>query len=119
MQYKGFVGSVEISKEDKVLFGKLLHINGLITYEAETYADLEMAFQYAVEDYLADCAEQGIEPQKSYSGTFNVRLTPEKHRKLAFLAMVSDSSLNSLINDATDLLLEKHSANHPEKSLLA
>ena len=39
MQYKGFLGSIEISKEDKILYGKLLHINGLITYEAENFSE--------------------------------------------------------------------------------
>ena len=63
MQYKGFLGSIEISKEDKILYGKLLHINGLITYEAENFSELEAAFHDAVDDYLADCEESGVEPQ--------------------------------------------------------
>ena len=112
MQYKGFLGSIEISKEDKILFGKLLHINGLVTYEAETYPELESAFQEAVEDYLDDCEKRNIEPQKSCSGTFNIRITPEKHKKLTFLASLSESSLNSLMNEAVDLVIEKHTTKH-------
>ncbi|TNG91551.1 type II toxin-antitoxin system HicB family antitoxin, partial [Pasteurellaceae bacterium USgator41] len=71
MKFKGFVGSIEISISDNILHGKLLHINGLITYEAETPSALESAFHDAVEDYLADCEARGINPQKPCSGKFN------------------------------------------------
>ncbi len=40
-EYKDFIGSVEASIEDGVLFGKILFINALITYEAETLRDLK------------------------------------------------------------------------------
>ena len=108
MQYKGFLGSIEISKEDKVLYGKLLHINGLVTYEAESYSELEKAFREAVDDYLTDCEEKGISPQKTCSGSFNLRVSPEKHRQLVFLASASGKTLNALMNEATDLIIEKH-----------
>ncbi|HDR1269017.1 TPA: type II toxin-antitoxin system HicB family antitoxin [Pasteurella multocida] len=109
MQYKGFLGSAEISQEDKILFGKLLHINGLITYEAETFPELESAFRESVDYYLNDCKERGIKPQKSCSGTFNIRTTSEKHQKLSFLATASNISLNSLMNEAVDLIIDKYS----------
>lgn len=112
MQYKNFLGSIEISKEDKVLYGKLLHINGLITYEAENYPDLEKAFHDAVDDYLADCQERGVEPQKTCSGNFNLRIQSSKHKQLVFLASLSGKSLNSVMNDAVDLVIEKYTAEH-------
>lgn len=112
MQYKGFLGSIEISKEDKVLYGKLLHINGLITYEAENLSDLEAAFHEAVDDYLEDCQAAGVEPQKACSGAFNVRIKPEKHRQLLFISSIQDSSLNALVAEGVDLVVEKYAAEH-------
>ena len=35
LNYKGYYGTVEISLEDNILFGKVLGINGLISYEAK------------------------------------------------------------------------------------
>lgn len=35
LKYKNFIGSVEYSETDKILFGKVLGIRGLISYEAK------------------------------------------------------------------------------------
>ena len=39
LESKDFIGSVECSLEDNLLYGKILYINGLITYEARTLDD--------------------------------------------------------------------------------
>lgn len=35
MKYKGYVGSVEFSEEKAVLFGKIMNIRSLISYECK------------------------------------------------------------------------------------
>lgn len=50
--YKGYSGSVEYSALDGVYYGKILDIKDLVNYEALTEAELKLAFQGAVEDYL-------------------------------------------------------------------
>ena len=45
LQYRGYYGSIEASPEDNCLYGKLLYIQALVNYEAETVAALEQAFQ--------------------------------------------------------------------------
>ena len=112
MQYKVFLGSIEISKEDKILYGKLLHINGLITYEAENFSELEAAFHDAVDDYLADCEESGVEPQRSCSGAFNIRVKPEKHRQLLFISSIQNIKLNALVAEGVDLVITKYATEH-------
>lgn len=49
---KGFIGSVAFSKEDKVFFGKIEGIEGLVNDEGSDIAELEKAFHEAVDDYL-------------------------------------------------------------------
>ena len=44
------------------------------------------------------CAELGKKPDQPFKGTFNVRISPELHRK-AVLAS-SDNSLNAFVSDA-------------------
>jgi predicted HicB family RNase H-like nuclease len=63
MRFKGYHGSVEISPEDNIIFGKVLFISPLINYESETAKGLNIAFCEAVESYLSDCKEQGIDPE--------------------------------------------------------
>lgn len=52
LKYKGFTGSINYSDEDKVFYGKLEGINGLISYEAESFIELIDAFNQAVDEYV-------------------------------------------------------------------
>ena len=100
MQYKGYVGSVEFSESDGVLFGKVQGIRSLISYEGTTFQELLSDFHGAVDDYLALCAEEGTEPETAYKGSLNLRFKkPDTHRRAAIYALTHDQSLNSFIDD--------------------
>lgn len=107
MTYKGYTGTVEYSEKDNILFGKVLGINGLISYEGTDVNSLRADFEEAVDYYLEDCAEKGIEPQKSYKGIFNVRLSPELHRTLAEHAIKNGQTLNSAVEEAVKRYLSR------------
>lgn len=100
LEYKGYTGTVEFSAEDNILFGKVIGIDGLISYEGESISSLREDFETAIDDYLEMCAEKGIEPQKVYKGTFNVRISPELHRSLAVYAASHNMTLNSTVEQA-------------------
>ncbi|MCD7771067.1 MAG: type II toxin-antitoxin system HicB family antitoxin [Oscillospiraceae bacterium] len=102
MKYKDYIGSVEFSESDGVFFGKVMGIRALISYEGETAKDLVDDFHGAVDDYLALCEEQGIEPEKAYKGSFNVRISPELHRSAAVYAAAHNMSLNSFVETAVN-----------------
>lgn len=104
MNYKGYIGSIEVSEEDNCLFGKVLALphDTMITYEGETVAELRADFHGAVDDYLAHCEAEGIEPRKSYSGALNVRISPKSHSKVAMLAKQAGISINAFIRNAVD-----------------
>jgi len=97
MTYKGYLGSVSFSEKDGVFFGKIEGINGLVNFEGESVKELTEAFHEAVDDYLAYCKDEGIEPDKSYTGVLNVRLTPAIHRQIAILAQQAGVSINAFI----------------------
>ena len=62
MEYKGYHGSVEYSREDALFHGQLLHIRALVTYEGADAESLQSAFEEAVDDYLALCQTEGRTP---------------------------------------------------------
>jgi len=99
-RYKGFVGSIEISIEDGCLHGKLLFINDLVNYEAQTPNQLQAEFEAAVEDYLATCKELGRAADKPFKGTFNIRVGSELHQKLAKHAALKHASINDIVKQA-------------------
>lgn len=98
MTYKGYVGEFELDNDDEMFCGKLIGINQLVTFEADNAHDLKQAFYDSVDDYLAFCDEQGIEPDKPFKGSFNVRIDSELHRR-AYMAS-RDSSLNAFVGQA-------------------
>lgn len=106
LTYKGYIGSVAFSEKDNVFFGKIEGINGLVNFEGESVKELTSAFHEAVDDYLAYCEEEGIEPDKSYNGVLNVRLTPAIHRQIATLARQAGLSLNAYIKDTLEEKIE-------------
>jgi predicted HicB family RNase H-like nuclease len=100
LEYKGYYGTVDFSATDKVLFGKVIGVNGLISFEGESIQRLIEDFEGAVDDYLEMCAEQGIEPEKIHKGSFNVRISPELHKTLTLYSISHGQTLNSTVEQA-------------------
>ena len=100
LEYKGYSGTVEYSIADNVLFGKVLGIKGLISYEGDSVQSLRQDFEGAVDEYLEMCTDNNEEPQKPYRGSFNVRVSPELHRSLAIYSFSRGQTLNSTVEEA-------------------
>ena len=100
MEYKGYVGSVEFSEEDCTFFGKVMGIRALLSYEGATATELVADFHSSVDDYLALCEAEGKEPEKAFKGSFNIRISPELHKKLVVCATAQQMSLNSYVERA-------------------
>ena len=102
LTYKGYVTSIRYDSYLKHLYGKIEGISEFISFEAEPGQDIEEEFHRAVDDYLAYCEDEGIEPDKSYTGVLNVRLTPSIHRQVAMLARQAGLSINAYIKDTLE-----------------
>ncbi len=102
IEYKGYVGSIEFSEADGIFFGKVMGIRALISYEGENANELIADFHGAVDDYLAVCEAEGIEPERAYKGSFNVRISPELHKQAAITAISKNMSLNSFVESSIE-----------------
>jgi len=100
LNYKGFIGSVHFSADDSVFYGKVEGITDLVTFEGETVKDLTEAFHYMVDEHIKDCKAENISPEKSYKGSFNVRLTPELHKRIAVSAKMRGITINKFVFEA-------------------
>ena len=100
MEYSGYIGSVEFSESDGVFFGKVMGIRSLISYEGTNAKELVDDFHGAIDEYLELCREQGKTPEKAYKGSFNVRVSPELHRKAALCATAHEMTLNNFVENA-------------------
>ncbi|MEM1096260.1 MAG: type II toxin-antitoxin system HicB family antitoxin [Bacteroidota bacterium] len=100
LRYKGYLGTVEYSDADAVLFGQLVGIRHIVSYEGDSVLKLQAAFEEAVDDYLEGCEEDGEQPQRPLSGKFSLRLGPDLHRQLTDRATASGKSLNEVAVEA-------------------
>ena len=97
MTYKGFVGVVEYDDEARIFSGEVIYTRTVITFQGTSVDEVENEFHASVDDYLEWCKEDGVEPEKPYSGKFNVRLSPLFHSQVAIAAKKLDMSLNSFV----------------------
>jgi len=100
LSHRGFVGSVHFSADDRIFYGKVEGITDLVTFEGETVSELTEAFQYVVDEHIKDCEAENITPEKSFKGSFNVRLTPELHRRIAMSAKMRGITINKFVLEA-------------------
>ena len=102
MNYKGYIGTISFSEKDRVFYGKVEGINGLVNFEGRSVDELTKAFHDAIDDYLQYCKSQGIEPHKTYSGLLNIRIGPKTHAIIATLAKQEGVTINSFIRTAIE-----------------
>lgn len=67
IDYKGYVGTVEVDFEDGCIYASVSNAEGLyLTAEGNTPVDLEAAFKSLIDDYLTGAQDNGwgvIEPK--------------------------------------------------------
>lgn len=107
LKHKGYTGTVEYSAEDDILFGKVRGIKSLLLYEGHTIDELKNDFVETVDQYLADCKEDGIEPEKPFKGSLNIRIDSGLHEWVADEAFNHHKSLNYIINSVLKYTRDK------------
>ena len=94
MTYKGYTARVEYDERDNIFAGRILGIRSIVSFHGQTVAELRAEFELAVKDYLADCKQQGINPEKPASGKLLLRVPPEIHGRALVAAQAAGKSLN-------------------------
>ena len=109
MQYKGYHALIQYDASDDCFVGTVFGIKDSLNFQGRTVDELKRAFHESVDNYLDLCKKIGKEPEKEYSGTFNIRIPPKLHRKVALLAEAENVSLNKIIARAVDKYLSDES----------
>ena len=94
MHYKNYAARIEYSDEDGCFVGHIAGIKDIVGFHGESVAEMRAAFEEAVDDYLALCAEAGKRAERPYSGRIMLRVPPELHARLAVQAESNGLSLN-------------------------
>lgn len=100
---------IEIGSEKAVLSfdpdigmfrGEFIGLHGGADFYAESVRDLIEQGRKSLAVFLDLCREKGVEPRRSFSGKFNVRLDPADHAAAVTAAAAEGKSLNEWVSEA-------------------
>ena len=99
IEYKGYVARVEFADSADIFHGRVINSGPypIVTFETTKASALRREFHRAIDEYLAVCVEEGIEPKKPFSGKLNLRLGSSLHAAVAMAAEKEGTSINSWI----------------------
>ena len=100
MNHGGYTARIEFDERDGIFVGRILGLRSIISFHGETVAQLRREFTVAVRDYLRDCEEQGVQPEKAASGKLLLRVPPEVHSRAIVAAQAKGKSLNQWATEA-------------------
>ncbi|MDD5093059.1 MAG: type II toxin-antitoxin system HicB family antitoxin [Dehalococcoidia bacterium] len=102
MEYKGYIGKVELDEEAGILHGEVINTRDVITFQGQTVAEITQSFRDSIDDYLDFCKTRGEKPEKPYSGKFTLRLEPDLHRKIHIKANLENTSVNTWVTEVLE-----------------
>ncbi len=106
LKYKDYLATVYFSSEDELFHGKVIGVNDLISFEGQSVKELKKAFKEAVDDYLITCKELNKQPDKTYKGSFNVRIPVPLHKKAAIIASQKNITMNEFMKLAISYAIQ-------------
>ena len=102
MTVDGFHAKIEYDAELDQFRGEILGLTGGADFYGKNPRELRTEFKRSLAVFLEVCREKGIEPRRSYSGKFNLRISPDLHEKLAIAAQAEGKSINTLAQEALE-----------------
>ena len=100
MTLDGYNAKIEYDADLDVFRGEILGLNGGADFYGKNPKELRAEFRKSLQVYLDVCREKGMDPRRSYSGKFNLRISPELHEKLAIVAQAEGKSINAVAQEA-------------------
>ncbi|MFN3580798.1 MAG: type II toxin-antitoxin system HicB family antitoxin [Pseudomonas sp.] len=102
MMIDGHRAVVQYDPEIEMFRGEFVGLNGGADFYAADIDGLKREGRASLKVFLEMCAEDGVEPTKTFSGKFNVRVPPELHAEIAQAAAAAGKSLNQWVVEALD-----------------
>ncbi len=102
MEFEGYHARIEYCHEDQIFVGHVLGINDSIHFHGRSVQELTLSFHDAVNNYISYCKQIGKEPEKEYRGSFNIRIKPEQHKKVALQAANEGITINQFVARAIE-----------------
>lgn len=99
MEIDGYRALIQYDPDIEMFRGEFVGLNGGADFYAQDIESLRKEGATSLEVFLDMCREDGVEPRKSYSGKFNLRVPANVHAELAIQAASTGKSLNQWVVD--------------------
>jgi predicted HicB family RNase H-like nuclease len=86
--------------------GRIVNAKAIGTFYGKNVDELEEEFRKTIDYYLDLCKRKQIQPEKSFPGRFNLRVTTDLHRKLYLASSGEGKSINRWIKEKLEILLQ-------------
>ena len=107
IEYQGFHAKIEYDGERNLIVGRLLDTRSDLTFETAQVREVDPLFHKTLDDYLNQCKISGVDPHKSYNGSFNLRIPPDLMEELCSTASKRGITINRLVNLAVEAYLNQ------------
>lgn len=99
IQYRGYIAKVEYDASVGLLHASVINSNAypIANCEAADVQTLKKELRVSIDEYLASCEEDGVEPSKPFSGKLHLRLGTDLHQRVAISPSHRGMSINSWI----------------------
>jgi predicted HicB family RNase H-like nuclease len=102
MTINGYQAVISYDPEIEMFRGEFVGLNGGADFYASNLAGLKREGKISLKVFLDACAEDGVEPRKSFSGKFVLRVPPVIHESVALAAAAEGVSLNQWVAQVLD-----------------
>ena len=100
MTLDGYSAKIEYDADLDMFRGEILGLSGGADFYGKNPRELRAEFRRSLQVFLEVCREKGMEPRRSFSGKFNLRIPPDLHEKLAIAAQAEGKSINAIAQEA-------------------
>ncbi|ECO4849272.1 TPA: type II toxin-antitoxin system HicB family antitoxin [Salmonella enterica] len=100
---------ITFDPEIEMFRGEFIGLNGGADFYAYSVEELKKEGSESLRIFLDECRKDGIEPYKSFSGKVTTRMSPDRHQALTILAQATGMSINEMLNEGVELVIQKHS----------
>ena len=94
MTYKGYKADIKFDSDANTFYGEILNSSAVIHFRGNSVEELEKSFKEGIDEYLTICAEEGISPERPFSGEFRIRISPDLHKQIFLQSKIENLSIN-------------------------
>ncbi|ACQ67470.1 DNA repair protein (plasmid) [Candidatus Williamhamiltonella defendens] len=108
LKIEGHVAVINFDPEIEMFRGEFIGLNGGADFYAYSVEELKKEGTKSLAIFFDECSKDGVNPYKTFKGKVTTRLTPERHKALTVTAQAQGVSINELLNEGVDLVIQKH-----------